>query len=166
MHFRTSISISFMSRLTCCNFFQKQRRNAHCETVRSVLLYQGYIEFETQIEMTMKRTFAFLTLATFMSMSLAAAEVGRPAPEFSATDINGQTHKLSDYKGKIVVLESYNQDCPFCHNHYKTGAMQHLQRELTAKGVIWLLVNSVAPKYSNHRTSEAAKKEWADQKIA
>jgi peroxiredoxin len=114
----------------------------------------------------MKRLIVFFSALTFITTAFAAAEVGKPAPDFSATDINGKTQKLSDYKGKIVVLESYNLDCPFCHNHYKSGAMQELQRELTGKGVIWLLVNSVAPKYSNHRTAEAAKKEWADQKIA
>src|SRR5437867_8805553 len=116
----------------------------------------------------MKRAIAFLTtLSTFVfaSAAFAAAEIGKPAPDFTAQDINGQTHKLSDYKGKIVVLESYNQDCPFCHNHYKTSAMQELQRELTGKGVVWLLVNSVSPKFASHRDADAAKKEWAQQKI-
>jgi len=114
----------------------------------------------------MKHAIAFLGIIALVSAAFAGAEIGKPAPDFAATDFNGKTHKLSDYKGKIVVLESYNQDCPFCHNHYKTGAMQELQRDLTAKGVIWLLVNSVAPKYSNHRSPDTAKKEWADQKIA
>ena len=113
----------------------------------------------------MKRALTLLGLFGAVSAALAAAEVGKPAPEFTATDINGQTHKLSDYKGKIVVLESYNQDCPFCHNHYRTGAMQELQRDLTAKGVVWLLVNSVSPKSPSHRSPEAARKEWASQKI-
>src|SRR6516162_3861483 len=101
--------------------------------------------------MIMKYALAFLTFATSISMSLAAAEVGQPAPDFSATDIDGQMHKLSDLKGKIVVLESYNQDCPFCHNHYKTGAMQELQKDLAAKGVVWLIVNSVNTKNSSYR---------------
>ena len=113
----------------------------------------------------MKCAITVLGLLGVVSAALAAAEVGKPAPDFTATDINGQTHKLSDYKGKIVVLESYNLDCPFCHNHYRTGAMQELQRDLTAKGVVWLLVNSVSPKYPNHRSTEAAKKEWAAEKI-
>ncbi len=113
----------------------------------------------------MKRAITVLSLFAVVSAALAAAEVGKPAPDFTATDINGQTHKLSDYRGKIVVLESYNLDCPFCHNHYRTGAMQELQRDLTAKGVVWLLVNSVSPEYPNHRSTEAAKKEWASEKI-
>jgi peroxiredoxin len=113
----------------------------------------------------MKYATSILCLFAVVSAALAAAEVGKPAPEFTATDINGQAHKLSDYKGKVVVLESYNLDCPFCHNHYRSGAMQELQRDLTAKGVVWLLVNSVSPKYPNHRSAEAARKEWASQKI-
>ena len=113
----------------------------------------------------MKRAITVLALFGVVSAALAAAEVGKPAPDFTATDINGQTHKLSDYSGKIVVLGSYNLDCPYCHNQYRSGAMQELQRDLTAKGVVWLLVNSVAPKYPNHRSPEAAKQEWDSQKI-
>ena len=103
----------------------------------------------------MKLAFTLLTLACAASVAFAAADIGKPAPDFTAKDINGKTHKLSDYKGKIVVLESYNMDCPFCANHFKTGAMQELQSELAAKGVIWLMVNSVNAKNPSHRTPEA-----------
>jgi peroxiredoxin len=113
----------------------------------------------------MKRSFAWLILLASITAALGAAEVGQPAPDFTATDINGNTHKLSDYRGKIVILESYNLDCPFCHNHYRTGAMQDLQRDMTAKGIIFLVVNSVGPHSSSHRSVEAARKEWADQKM-
>ena len=112
----------------------------------------------------MKTTFALFTALTLASAALAV-ETGKPAPDFSATDINGKTVKLSDYKGKIVVLESYNSDCPFCNNQYQTGAMQELQRDLAAKGVVWLLVNSVNPNNPSHRTPEQAKQELADKKI-
>ncbi len=114
----------------------------------------------------MKHALILFGLVGVASAVWAAADVGKPAPEFTATDINGQTHTLNDYRGKIVVLESYNLDCPFCHNQYRSGAMQELQRELAAKGVVWLIVNSVGPKHPSHRTAEAAKKEWAAQKIA
>jgi len=112
----------------------------------------------------MKKTFI---LSTVMALTVAvqAVEIGKPAPDFTATDINGKTVKLSDYKGKIVVLESYNSDCPFCNNHYKTGAMQKLQSDLAAKGVVWLLVNSVNPKNFSHRTPEQARKEMAAEKM-
>jgi peroxiredoxin len=112
----------------------------------------------------MKRIVTLLTLIGFTA-ALTAAEIGKPAPAFEAKDINGKTVKLSDYKGKIVVLESYNLDCPFCANHFKTGAMQELQKEMTDKGVVWLLVNSVNPKHPNYRTIEQAKAEWEKQKM-
>jgi peroxiredoxin len=113
----------------------------------------------------MRYAISVLCLLGSVTVAFAVAEVGRLAPEFTATDINGQTHKLSDYKGKIVVLESYNLDCPFCHNQYRSGAMQELQRDMTAKGIVWLLVNSVSPRYPSHRSPERARKEWASQKI-
>src|SRR6266576_6230321 len=113
----------------------------------------------------MKTGLSLLAIFASASVALAAAEVGKPAPDFTARDINGKTQKLSDYKGKIVVLEEYNLDCPFCHNHFKTGAMQELQADMTAKGVVWLLVNSVGANNPGHRTPEQAKKEWAEQKI-
>src|SRR5438477_2372073 len=113
----------------------------------------------------MKRTLTLFAIFASISAALAAAQVGQSAPDFTAKDINGKTHKLSDYKGKIVVLEAYNLDCPFCHNHFKTGAMQELQGEMTGKGVIWLLVNSVGPNNPGHRTPEQAKKEWDEQKM-
>src|SRR5512143_874882 len=113
----------------------------------------------------MKSLIRLLVLLASIGAALAAAEIGQPTPDFTAIDINGKTHKLSDYREKIVVLESYNQDCPFCHNHYRTGAMQELQQELTSKGVVWLVVNSVSAKYPSHRSPEAARKEWAAQKM-
>lgn len=96
---------------------------------------------------------------------LAEAPTGKPAPDFTAKDTNGKTHKLADYKGKVVVLEAYNLDCPFCANHFKTGAMQELQAEATGKGVVWLVVNSSNPQSPSHRGPAAAKKEWSAQKM-
>lgn len=113
----------------------------------------------------MKKLIATFALVGLASAALAAAEIGKPAPDFTGTDITGKTIKLSDYKNQIVVLESYNSDCPFCANHFRTGAMQEMQKELTAKGVVWLMVNSSNPKSSSYRTPEAAKKEWAAEKI-
>jgi peroxiredoxin len=104
--------------------------------------------------------------ALFLASAALAVEIGKPAPDFSGTDINGKTVQLGDYKGRIVVLESYNSDCPFCHNQYVTGATQELQKELAAKGVVWLIVNSVNPSNSSHRTPEQARQEWASEKIA
>ena len=112
----------------------------------------------------MKTTFALFAALTLASAALAV-ETGKPAPDFMGTDINGKTVKLSDYAGKTVVIESYNSDCPFDANHYKTGAMQELQQGLAAKGVVWLLVNSVNSNNPSHRTADQAKQEIADKKI-
>jgi peroxiredoxin len=71
--------------------------------------------------------------------------VGKPAPTFSLTDSNGKSHSLASLKGKYVVLEWVNYDCPFVKKHYDSGNMQKLQKEFTAKGVVWLSINSSAP---------------------
>jgi peroxiredoxin len=113
----------------------------------------------------MKKLSVLLTAMAFATTTFAV-EIGKPAPEFTGTDINGKTVKLSDYTGKIVVIESYNSDCPFCHNHYQTGAMQELQKNLEAKGVVWLIVDSVNTKNFSYRTPDQARKEMADEKIA
>jgi hypothetical protein len=72
----------------------------------------------------------------------AAAEVGKPAPDFSLTDITGKVHKLSDYKGKIVVLEWVNPECPIVVKHYNSHNMQNTQKAAAADGAIWLSINS------------------------
>ena len=97
----------------------------------------------------MRKNFALLAvigLAVLTDFSLArAARVGKSAPDFTATDTNGKVHKLSEYRGKFVVLEWTNRGCPYTQKHYNSGNMQRLQREWTSKGVIWLTVVSSAP---------------------
>lgn len=83
-------------------------------------------------------------LATIAAAPLLAVRVGQPAPAFSATASNGQTYKLSDYRGKFVVLEWHNNGCPYTQKHYNSGNMQRLQKEWTAKGVVWFTVISSA----------------------
>lgn len=72
------------------------------------------------------------------------ALVGKPAPAFTLTDSNGKKHNLADFKGKFVVLEWVNYDCPFVRKHYNSGNMQSLQKAYTEKGIVWLSVNSSA----------------------
>jgi hypothetical protein len=85
-------------------------------------------------------------LAVLIAFSAAwAARVGESAPDFTATDTNSKVHKLSEYNGKFVVLEWSNRGCPYTQKHYSSGNMQRLQREWTARGVIWLTVISSAP---------------------
>lgn len=76
---------------------------------------------------------------------LAKVEVGQPAPTFSLTDSNGKTRSLEEFKGKTVVLEWTNAECPFVKKHYGSGNMQAQQKEATAAGVVWLSINSGAP---------------------
>jgi hypothetical protein len=75
----------------------------------------------------------------------AAAVVGQPAPDFTLTDTAGQSHSLAGLRGKYVVLEWVNYDCPFVGKHYGSGNMQRLQKTYTARGVVWYQVNSSAP---------------------
>jgi hypothetical protein len=77
--------------------------------------------------------------------SSQSAKVGQAAPDFTASDSVGQRHHLSDYRGKFVVLEWHNNGCPFTRKHYESGNMERLQKEWTAKDVIWLTVISSAP---------------------
>jgi hypothetical protein len=89
-----------------------------------------------------------LMLAAAMAMAApvaAEAVVGQPAPAFTAVDSTGKTHRLSDFRGKTVVLEWNNPQCPFVKKHYDGGDMQRLQADARAKGVVWLTVNSGAP---------------------
>jgi len=113
----------------------------------------------------MKKAIALLAVIGLAGSVFAGAEIGKPAPEFTAKDIHGKTVNLSDFKGKLVVLESYNLDCPVCANQFKNGDMQALQKEITAKGGIWLVVNSVNGKHESYRTPEKAQAEWQAQKM-
>ncbi|MCC7304696.1 MAG: redoxin domain-containing protein [Alphaproteobacteria bacterium] len=105
-----------------------------------------------------KLLLALSTLILAISPALAAPEVGKPAPDFSATDIAGKPFKLSDHKGKIVVLEWTNHECPFVMKHYETGNMQKTQKAATDKGAEWISIVSSAPgKQGNVTKEEAAK---------
>jgi len=74
-----------------------------------------------------------------------ALKPGDAAPEFKGTDSNGKTLDLSQYRGKFVVLEWANQGCPYERKHYESGNMESLQKQWTAKGVVWLSIISSAP---------------------
>ena len=86
-----------------------------------------------------------LGAALSLGVSAMAAEVGQPAPDFTLTDIDGHTHTLSSYQGKLVVLEWVNPECPIVQKHYnKSGNIPGLQKTYTAQGVVWLSINSAA----------------------
>jgi len=87
--------------------------------------------------------FALFALA-FAAPALAKVAVGEAAPDFTLTDSNGKSHSLSQYKGKVVVLEWNNPKCPFVGKHYGGGNMQKQQADASAAGVVWLTINSSA----------------------
>lgn len=95
-------------------------------------------------------TFFALVMGSIASRSLAApalesAVIGKEGPAFELKSSNDEAVKLSDYKGKIVVLEWYNPGCPFVKKHYKNGDMQKLQAAHLKDGVVWFLIDSSAP---------------------
>lgn len=101
---------------------------------------------------------AMFGLTACLPQANAAVEIGKPAPEFTAKDTKGVEHSLSDFKGKNVVLEWSNHECPFVEKHYDSGNMQKLQKEASDNGVIWLtIVSSAEGKQGNVSAEEANK---------
>jgi peroxiredoxin len=95
----------------------------------------------------------------------AAAVVGQPAPAFALRDADGRIHNLAQYRGRTVVLEWTNADCPYVKKHY-TGAMQRLQKDARADGAVWLSVVSSAPGKQGHVTPAQAKQLTAGRAAA
>lgn len=98
----------------------------------------------------------FIILALYACGSGATLRVGEPAPDFEGVDSSGHVHRLADYRGKIVVLEWTNHECPFVRKHYSAGNMQEQQREAAAQGVVWLSVISSAPGKQGHVSPDEA----------
>jgi peroxiredoxin len=115
----------------------------------------------------MKSKLILSALTCLASTALFAADspqVGSAAPDFSVTDSKGKTQSVSQYKGKYVVLEWFNPECPFVKKHYGPGNMQKLQKEFTDKGVVWLAVDSSAPGKEGNLTPEQAEKKMTEWK--
>ena len=109
----------------------------------------------------MKTKLILTAITTLTAAALYAAgvpPVGSAAPDFSAPDSNGKTQSLSEYKGKYVVLEWFNPECPFVKKHYGSDNMQKLQAEFTSKGVVWLTIDSNAPGTEGNISADQAKK--------
>jgi peroxiredoxin len=104
----------------------------------------------------MKRfgVWAVITVAAALALPAWAVRVGEKAPVFTATDSNGVTRALSQYAGKYVVLEWHNNGCPYVRKQYNSGNMQKLQKEWTARGVVWLTVISSAPGKQGYVTAD------------
>ncbi len=105
----------------------------------------------------MRVNLSVLSAACLMA-GLAAAEpsIGRPAPEFTGQGSDGKMYSLADYRGKFVVLQWYNRDCPFIHKHYDSGNMQKLQDTYAKKGVVWFEILSSAPGKEGYLTAAEA----------
>jgi len=125
--------------------------------------------------MPFKRTNGTLLLVWLAALAFSPAllsaqdqapAIGSLAPDFQLNGIGGTLHKLSEYRGKIVVLEWTNPGCPVVQRHYRDGLMPALQKECTDKGVVWLTINSTNPNHQNYQTPEALKYTYADWKAA
>ncbi|MDZ4724357.1 MAG: thioredoxin family protein [candidate division Zixibacteria bacterium] len=137
--------------------------------------------------MKRKSTFATLGLAALLSSGIVIAgddkkeaapavaiatetavlaAIDKPAPGFTLTDVNGKKHSLADFKGKTVVLEWTNYDCPFVKKFYGSNTMQKIQDAYTKKGVVWLSVCSSAPSKEGYFETAALKTRMSDAKAA
>jgi thiol-disulfide isomerase/thioredoxin len=96
----------------------------------------------------MKRLLALLLLA---GLPAHAATVGAPAPDFKLENVASGTVQLSQYRGKTVVLEWVNPECPYVRKHYGSANMQRLQKDATARGVVWLAINSTRAGHAEYK---------------
>lgn len=84
-----------------------------------------------------------LILTCFITLTASASpEIGKTVDDFTGKTVDGRTVKLSDFKGKIIVLEWYNPTCPFVKKFYSVGKMQEFQTQVTSAGHIWISINT------------------------
>jgi peroxiredoxin len=111
---------------------------------------------------------AGLAVAVSVGLSTSALSdiaIGAPPPALKARDINGAEIALSDFKGKTVVIEWTNPECPYVKKHYTTNNMQSLQKDATAAGAVWLMVSSAAPG-KNGYVNELEAASWLESQKA
>jgi hypothetical protein len=107
--------------------------------------------------------FTLLAGSALVAGPASAAAPGTLAPDFTVTDSQGKAVKLSDFKGRYVVLEWTNPECPFVQKHYNSQNMQTLQKEWGQKDVVWLSVNSTNRSSSEFKTG-GQMNEWMTAK--
>jgi hypothetical protein len=114
----------------------------------------------------MMKAFSIVLVAASVAVApaLAAPQIGKPAPNFRLKDANGGVVTLSSFRGKTVVLEWNNPECPFVRKHYDSGNMQKTQAAALAGGAVWLSINSSAPGNQGHMSAAQAKTVVAEQK--
>ncbi len=105
----------------------------------------------------MKQVRLFFKLASWFmlgvgvaSAALAATAADGQAPDFTGTTMTGEQISLADFRGKAVVLEWTNHQCPYVRKHYGSGNMQKTQRTLTEDGAVWISITSSAPGQQGH----------------
>jgi peroxiredoxin len=108
--------------------------------------------------------FALVAASLAAAPAQAAPQIGQPAPNFRLADVNGRAVSLSAYRGKTVVLEWNNPECPFVRKHYNSGNMQKTQAAAKKDGVVWLSINSSAAGKQGHMNAAQAKESLATQK--
>lgn len=114
----------------------------------------------------LKQLFAPWIVGAMLLASAQAATVGQPAPDFTLKDVNGKAVRLSDFRGRPVVLEWNNPGCPFVRKHYDSGNMQALQKEAAAKNVVWLAINSTEASHGDYLPPAQLGRWMSEQKAA
>jgi peroxiredoxin len=97
-----------------------------------------------------------LGIAAYAQAASSGPEIGKPAPAFTAVDSKGKEVRLTDLRGKTVVLEWTNHDCPYVRKHYNSSNMQRIQAEAAKDGVVWLSVISSSPGTQGHVSAAEA----------
>lgn len=108
-----------------------------------------------------------LVASPFWSSAVqAAAAVGQAAPDFTLRDTGGKTVRLSELRGRHVVLEWTNPGCPFVQKHYRSGNLPALQRVAVARNVVWLAINSTAPDHGDYLSPPQLARWMGEQRAA
>ena len=113
----------------------------------------------------LKLLWAILCFIGTLAPAFAMLEPGKPAPGFRLQSLEGETITLEQFKGRWVVLEWVNPDCPFVQKHYGASNMQSLQQFAAAKKLVWLQINSTHPGHSEYR-APGVMKAWNTQQQA
>lgn len=114
----------------------------------------------------LKRLLAPLIVGATLLAGAQAATVGQIAPDFTLQDVNGKTVRLSDFRGRHVVLEWTNPGCPFVQKHYVSGNMPALQKDAAAKNVVWLAINSTEASHGDYLSPAQLGRWMSEQKAA
>ncbi len=108
---------------------------------------------------------ALVTVPLLATTAQAAATVGQAAPDFTLRDTGGKPVRLSELRGRHVVLEWTNPGCPFVQKHYRSGNLPTLQKEAVAKNVVWLAINSTSPDHGDYLSPPQLAR-WMDEQRA